>query len=146
MDFRKRGHLFRAVLSASTAVALIASLDKASAQPASSVVAYNIPAQPLTAALTAVAQRSGLRLAYSADLSAGHSAPALQGSFTPAQAIGRLLAGSGLTYRFTSPNAVTIERQGRSLARSRSTPSTCKDGPPAIPAPPRDRVPTPPRR
>jgi outer membrane receptor for ferric coprogen and ferric-rhodotorulic acid len=116
MDFRKRGHLFRAVLSASTAVALIASLDKASAQPAGGVVAYNIPAQSLTAALTTVAQRSGLRLAYSADLSAGRSAPALQGSFTPAQAIGRLLAGSGLTYRFTSPNTVTIERQAASAS------------------------------
>jgi outer membrane receptor for ferric coprogen and ferric-rhodotorulic acid len=66
--------------------------------------------------LTVVAQRSGLRLAYSADLSAGRSAPALQGSFTPAQAIGRLLAGSELTYRFTSPNTVTIERQAASAS------------------------------
>jgi iron complex outermembrane receptor protein len=116
MVSRKCGHFFRAALAASTAIGLIASLDAAVAQTSANAVAYNIPAQPLTAALTAVAQRGGLRLAYSAVLSAGRSAPALQGSFTPAQAIERLLAGTGLTYRFTSPNTVTIERPGATNA------------------------------
>lgn len=116
MDSRQRDHFFKAVLAASSAIGLISSLDAAVAQPAANAVAYNIPAQPLTAALTAVAQRSGLRLAYSAALSAGRFAPALQGSFTPVQAIERLLAGTGLTYRFTNANTVTIEGPGATTA------------------------------
>jgi len=79
------------------------------ANPQTSALAYDMPSQSLTAALTAIAQRSGLKLAYSAPLSAGRTAPALHGTYTPAQAIGLLLAGSGLNYRFSNAHTVTID-------------------------------------
>lgn len=72
------------------------------------VTAFDIPAQPLSSALTAFARQSGLKLAYPASLTAGKSAPALRGSLGREESLQRLLAGSGLSYRFTGANAATI--------------------------------------
>lgn len=100
----------KALLVASTALAPLGLAGVAQAQQAAqaSAVAFDMPAQPLTPALTDFARRTGLRLAYPASLTAGKSAPALRGSYTHAEALSRLLAGSGLSYRFTGAGAVTI--------------------------------------
>ncbi|MGE3711272.1 MAG: TonB-dependent hemoglobin/transferrin/lactoferrin family receptor, partial [Hyphomicrobiaceae bacterium] len=71
-------------------------------------VNFNIPAQSLTSALTAFARQSGVRLAYPASLTAGKSAPALNGQFTRSAALSRLLSGSGLVFSFTATNTATI--------------------------------------
>ncbi|MBS0270320.1 MAG: TonB-dependent receptor, partial [Proteobacteria bacterium] len=72
------------------------------------MVNFNIPAQPLTSALTAFARQSGVQLAYPAALAAGKSAPALSGQLSPEDALGRLLNGTGLTYSFTGAKTATI--------------------------------------
>ena len=113
MATKKRINLAGRALLASTAIAMIASIVPAIAQqpvptPRTNTVAYDIAAQPLASAVAAVAQQSGLKLVYSAALSQGRSAPALRGSYTPSEALGRLLAGSGLSYRFTGATTVTI--------------------------------------
>jgi hemoglobin/transferrin/lactoferrin receptor protein len=104
-----RNSLLSSFLLASTAI-VPAGYARAQSQAASaqSAVTFNIPAQPLSSALTAFARQSGIKLAYPASLSTGKSAPALRGSFASADALGRLLAGSGLSFQFTSANAVTI--------------------------------------
>ncbi len=70
---------------------------------------YQIPAGPLAAALNRLAEESGIRLVYAADMAAGRATPGLQGSFAPAEALSRLLAGTGLTFRQTDTNAFTLE-------------------------------------
>lgn len=109
---RTSGHnsIFEVLLVATTALMPLGHIAGAQAQSAarSTVISFNIPSQPLTAALTAFARQTGMKIAYPAVLTSGKSAPALRGSFTNAEALNRLLAGSGLSYQFTGDNAVTI--------------------------------------
>lgn len=74
---------------------------------------YDIPAGPLAGALNAFADRSGLELVYGAALAQGLTAPGLVGEFTAEEGLKRLLAGSGIAWRFTSERAVTLERPGQ---------------------------------
>ncbi|MDO8933272.1 MAG: TonB-dependent siderophore receptor, partial [Rhodocyclaceae bacterium] len=60
--------------------------------------AISIPAQPLGAALDALAVQARFKLLYSPDAVKGKTAPALAGRLSPDEALRRLLAGSGLTY------------------------------------------------
>lgn len=69
---------------------------------------YNIPAQPLAQALTALGQQAGLQLAVSAPVVAGKTSSAVSGVMTAEQALQQLLAGTGVSYRFTSPSSVTV--------------------------------------
>ncbi|WP_164738519.1 TonB-dependent siderophore receptor [Aquabacter cavernae] len=71
-------------------------------------IAFNIPAQDLGSALTVFADRAGLRLLFPSDLVAGRRTPGLSGAYTPDAAIARLLQGTGLVYRFTRSDTVTI--------------------------------------
>ena len=70
---------------------------------------FEIPAQPLSSALLTFAEQTGLEVLIDARIAAGKTSPALRGNYTPEQALRHLLAGSGLRYRFTSSNAVTLE-------------------------------------
>ncbi|QRM56981.1 TonB-dependent siderophore receptor [Sinorhizobium sp. BG8] len=69
---------------------------------------YTIPAGPLGAAITRFGDRSNLQVLYPADLVRGKQTAGLSGSYTPEAALAQLLANTGLTYRFTSANTVTI--------------------------------------
>src|SRR5262245_49526639 len=77
---------------------------------------YTLDAQALGAALQQFAAQAGLQLLFSESDVAGLQAPALQGSFTPDQALGRLLAGSGLKYEFFKADAVIIKRADKPAA------------------------------
>jgi outer membrane receptor for ferric coprogen and ferric-rhodotorulic acid len=79
-----------------------------SQQGTSQAIAFDIPAQDLGGALNAFADRAGLRLLFPSNIVAGRHSAGLAGTLTRNQALTRLLAGSGLTYRFTSANTVTI--------------------------------------
>jgi iron complex outermembrane recepter protein len=59
----------------------------------------DLPAQPLGQSINALAQATGTPIAAPAALVAGRQAPALRGTFTPSEALARLLAGSGLEAR-----------------------------------------------
>lgn len=56
-----------------------------------------------------LAQQSGLQIAYQTAVATGAQAPAVRGRLSAEQALTRVLAGSGLTFRFTGANTVTIE-------------------------------------
>ncbi len=73
-----------------------------------SPVAFAIPSQPLASALTAFGAAARLQVLYPADLARGLTAPAVSGTMTPEDALRRLLAGSGLIYRFTNADTVTL--------------------------------------
>lgn len=108
--------LGRVVASAFLATtALTASLFVApAAAHAQAVRSYDIPAGPLAAALNRFVEASGVALVYDSALTNGLSSRGLKGSFGAAEALSRLLAGSGLTFRQTDPDSFTLERAPQS--------------------------------
>lgn len=107
----------RALLSP-TLLTLALSSHLALAQP----VALDIPAQSLTGALNALAQQANLQLLYSPDAVKNVRSPALKGNLEPAEALNRLLQGSGLTYELKG-NSVTL-RPAASDASLELSPTT----------------------
>ncbi len=71
-------------------------------------IEFNIPAQSLTSALNQFAKTSGLQVSYPAELTKGLSSSPVTGSYQPEAALGLLLGGTGLTYRFTDAATVTL--------------------------------------
>lgn len=70
---------------------------------------FNLPAQPLGSALASIAAGSGQQISIDAELVRGHSAPAIQGNYTPEQAARAALAGSGLELVRTSSGNWTLK-------------------------------------
>lgn len=101
MNNRGRGRALRAALMA--AVALMAATE-ALAQGA--VQRFNIPAQSLSGALNAFGRQSGLQITLAASASQGVNAKAVSGALTVEEALGRLLAGTGLSWRIVNGTAV----------------------------------------
>lgn len=66
---------------------------------AAQTAAYNLPAAPLEEALSRFAQQAGITLPFAPQLVLGKQAPALHGNYAVAQALERLLQGSGLQAR-----------------------------------------------
>ncbi|MDF2619185.1 MAG: TonB-dependent siderophore receptor [Xanthobacteraceae bacterium] len=81
-----------------------AALAQASAQ----LVSFSIPAQPLAGALSAFSRTTGWEVGYSSQIVRGKTSQALSGAMTPAQALEKLLAGSGLSIRFTGPTTAAL--------------------------------------
>lgn len=73
---------------------------------------YQIPAQPLNTALRDFALASGLQVSFDDDLAKGRASAGLQGSYTNEEALRVLLGGTGLTYRFTNADTVTLVQEG----------------------------------
>jgi iron complex outermembrane receptor protein len=69
---------------------------------------WDLPAQSLARSLAAVGRESNTNILFDAALVRGRIAPALQASATVDEALGRLLAGSGLGYRFVDEKTVTV--------------------------------------
>ncbi|KQB59135.1 MULTISPECIES: TonB-dependent siderophore receptor [Betaproteobacteria] len=80
-----------------TGAAIFTAPSAAHAQaPAQAMHDFDIPAGPLSTALTRAAAQSGVPLTAAAALTAGKTAPALKGRMTLREALAQLLAGSGL--------------------------------------------------
>ncbi|MBR0644851.1 TonB-dependent siderophore receptor [Plastoroseomonas hellenica] len=75
-----------------------------SAQP----LAFNIPAQSLPRALAAFSRATGVRVLYAEEQPLSVSSQAVSGTLTAEQALARMLAGTGFTYRFANPETVTL--------------------------------------
>lgn len=78
------------------------------AQAGATPVGFNIPAQPLAQALTQFGRQSGLQVAVDAAAVAGKSTGGVSGTMSSQSALQQLLAGTGVTFRFTSPSAVSV--------------------------------------
>ncbi len=70
---------------------------------------FHIPAQPLGLALTAYTRKSGVDLLYGKPFPSGASSSAIDGSMSVSEALSKLLAGTGLTFRFTGPHTARLE-------------------------------------
>ncbi|WP_421708646.1 TonB-dependent receptor domain-containing protein [Algihabitans sp.] len=106
--------LAKALLIASLLVpaplALLAFPALAQQQDGTELRDYDIPAGPLDEALIRFIDSSDVFLAGNAALASGLQTEGLTGRYTVDEGLARLLAGSGLRYRFTSANTVTLER------------------------------------
>lgn len=71
---------------------------------------FSIAAQPLPEALLQFREQSGLQVAYKTEDVRGLRIQGVNGTFAPEEALTRLLAGTGLQYRVTAANTVTLER------------------------------------
>lgn len=85
---------------------------------------YDLPSQALETSLRAVARMSGRDIIISTGAVEGKVAPELHGSFTPDEAVRRLVSGSGVAVRLTA-DAVLI---GSNLLKDRND-RVAQDGP-----------------
>jgi iron complex outermembrane receptor protein len=99
----------QAAQAATTAQAAQAATSTQVAQAATART-YDIPAQPLIPALVKFSEVSGLQLFFDSNIARAYQSPGITGTMTPEQALGQLLAGTPLTYRFSNPTTVTLER------------------------------------
>jgi len=85
-------------------------------QPAQGVqsqqVAISIPAGPLENALLALGRQTDLRLVYRSEITSGKTTAGVTGSLTPSAALSRLLSGTGVSFRSSGGNTVTLEVAG----------------------------------
>lgn len=116
-----RGMLRKGLISTASMAALMSGavllskpVSAQQADPSSTVVQhavdFNIPAQDLNAALLSFAHAAGLQVFYEADWVKGRRSGDLSGSFTAHQGLAQLLAGTGMTYHFTGPNTVALDK------------------------------------
>ncbi len=71
---------------------------------------FEIAAKPLAGALAEFAAKTNLQVLYSGELTRGLNSPGVTGRHEPEDALKILLTGSGLNYRFTDANTITLER------------------------------------
>lgn len=95
-----------AIIAFSGGVVVISHTPAIAQQSAS--FSYTIPSGSLSAALNHFADVSGIRLVYDASITRGLSSGGVQGSMAAETALSRLLSGSGISYKFTSPHSVTL--------------------------------------
>ena len=102
------------LLSGSALAACVLVLSApASAQEAR---AFDIPAGSLGDALNLYAAQADQQIFFSGEMVAGLRSPGLRGRFTPAEALNRLLRGSGLVSAETRPGVVFLRRGGAATA------------------------------
>ena len=75
---------------------------------------FDIPPGPLDAVLSAFQSVTGWRALVPIDAIRSISSPGVSGVYTVEQALKQLLAGTGVTYRLTAPETVTLEVPGPS--------------------------------
>lgn len=80
------------------------------AGPEEAVRDFSINPQPLLDAVTQFGRTTGMQVSVDADVIRGVSSPGVSGSMTPQQALARLLAGTGVTYRLTGSNTAILQR------------------------------------
>ncbi|MBR0662953.1 TonB-dependent siderophore receptor [Roseomonas hellenica] len=69
---------------------------------------FDIPAGPLGTVLTAFGEAAGYRVLAATEAIGSRRSPGVSGRMAPEQALRRLLAGTGMTYRLTAPATVTL--------------------------------------
>ncbi|WP_334374849.1 TonB-dependent receptor [Bradyrhizobium sp. AZCC 1719] len=71
---------------------------------------FNVPAGPLSRALTTFGRQAGLQVTYLTSIAAGKDSPGVSGPLSREQALARILQGTGLTYSFTNATTVAISQ------------------------------------
>lgn len=67
---------------------------------------YDLPAQPLASAVTALGQQSGVQIVSPGDLLAGRTSSAVRGKYSRTEALVRMLEGTGLAFRINGSTII----------------------------------------
>jgi iron complex outermembrane receptor protein len=73
-------------------------------------IQFDLPSGDLAAALNSFAEKTGMELSYPASMAAGAKSKPLKGNYGVKDGLNELLRGSGLAYRSTGDNSVTLEK------------------------------------
>jgi len=92
---------------------------------------FNIPPKPLPQALTDVSMTTGMQILYTGEQFFNLTSQPVIGTYSLEQALQLLLAGTGLTYRYTEANTVTLERVTTPTSPSTQRAQTPSADPPA---------------
>lgn len=79
---------------------------------------FNLPSEPLADSLRAVGSRAGVDIAFDEAVVRGKTAPALQGNYSPSEALERLIRGTGLTIHATKGGSFVVERRSSTASRA----------------------------
>jgi hypothetical protein len=97
-----------AVAALVAALICVARAAEPQTAPASQPTDFEIPSQPLANALHAYGRRMGIQVLYESRSAIGRQSQAVQGQFTPDEALKRLLAGTDLEVRHARPDAIAL--------------------------------------
>ncbi|MBV1837088.1 TonB-dependent siderophore receptor [Acetobacter estunensis] len=113
--------IIAAILMTGSALASVAGASGAfaqtvvsSAMTADQSKSFSVPAGPLARALTSFGAQSGKQVSVETSVIQGLSSPGVTGRMSAQQALGQLLAGTGLTYRL-SGNVVTLVKASANI-------------------------------
>lgn len=101
-DFHPSAQIYLAIISTVAAAPLFA---------AGTAIYFDIAAQPLSEALLQFSESSGIKVFFSSDKVKNLKTEGVSGKHTPEEALQILLERSGLQYRYTGADTVTIENQ-----------------------------------
>lgn len=90
------------------AVAQQALVEQSPVQQAFVQTAFDVPAGPLSRALTTFGRQAGLQVTYLTVVSAGKNSPGVSGQVGPEDALTHILQGTGLSYSFTNATTVAV--------------------------------------
>lgn len=124
------GTFFKTKASLLAACAAFALQPNVAYAQSTQTIAYNIEAQNLGTALTELAKQSNKEIYFSSALTRGKRVARLQANLTLQQALDRLLANTGLSYRVNSNGSIVIEKgsAGASALSQSSNPATGPSG------------------
>lgn len=105
---------FHLLSSVSLSVLALAAPDLAIAKEPAVTIA--VPAGPMQRSLVTVASQANVKILFPTELVAGLQAPALNGRFTPRQAVERLLAGSHVVVDEIRPGVLVLRAQGAPIS------------------------------
>lgn len=116
---------FTLALAGSLVVTVTHSMETPStaSQPGAARQYFDIPAQPLQAALEAFGAASGWSGLYSADTTAGRMSRGISGWHSPDAAL-RLLTGGALAVHYTAADAFVLEPDAQALPAMPAAPAT----------------------
>lgn len=114
-------HGYRRLAGISTALSALLALLLTCRTASAQSLLYNIPAEPLSAALRDYARESGRQIVFTEDLVRGRTSQELRGSYSTVDALKLLLRGTGLVARLRPSGAIMIERKVTGQAVSPTT-------------------------
>ena len=87
---------------------IIAIAPEPASPPETGQVALSIPQGSLEPALVAFTAQARVKLVYATALTERLTTKGVEGAFQPLEALGRILEGTGLTYRAVGPSTITL--------------------------------------
>ncbi|NTI52558.1 TonB-dependent siderophore receptor [Agrobacterium rhizogenes] len=103
-----RALLASTLLSCLSVTSVLPAMGQQARPAATQAMNFQIPAQPLDAAISAFIRATGWQISYSSAIARGKTSGAAIGSMTPTQALQRLVAGTGIVVRVGAPGSAAL--------------------------------------